>query len=68
MINKQKINSKNVRLSDFPLKSGQVGNVPGGPVVNNPPSNRGDAGSIPDQGTKIPHAVEQLRFKAAKNK
>ena len=55
-------------MSDFPLKSGQVGDVPGGPVVNNPPSNRGDAGSIPDQGTKIPHAVGQLRFKAAKDK
>ena len=29
---------------------------PGGPVVKNPPSNVGDAGSIPGQGTKIPHA------------
>ena len=29
-------------------------------MVNNPPSNAGDAGSIPDQGTKIPHAVGQL--------
>ena len=33
---------------------------PGGPVVKNPPSNAGDTGSIPDQGTKIPHAVGQL--------
>ena len=33
---------------------------PGGPVVKNPPSNAGDAGSIPGQGTKIPHAKEQL--------
>ena len=30
---------------------------PGGPVVNNPPSNAGDAGLILGQGTKIPHAV-----------
>ena len=30
---------------------------PGGPVVKNPPFNAGDAGSIPGQGTKIPHAV-----------
>ena len=29
---------------------------PGGLVVKNLPSTSGDAGSIPDQGTKIPHA------------
>ena len=33
---------------------------PGGPVVKNLPSNAGDAGLIPGQGTKIPQAVEQL--------
>ena len=33
---------------------------PGGPVVRNLPSNAGDAGSIPDQGTKIPHLSPQL--------
>ena len=38
------------------------GDFPGGPVVRNPPSNAGDAGSIPGQGTKIlpqlsPHAA-----------
>ena len=33
---------------------------PGGPVVKNPHSNAGDAGSIPGRGTKIPHAVGQL--------
>ena len=27
-----------------------------GPAVKNPPSNAGDAGLIPDPGTKIPHA------------
>ena len=32
----------------------------GGPVVKNPPYNAGDAGSIPGQGTKIPHAMGQL--------
>ena len=31
------------------------GNFPGGPVVKT-----GDTGSIPGQGTKIPHALEQL--------
>ena len=30
---------------------------PGGPVVKNPPSNARDAGSIPGQGTKTPHAA-----------
>ena len=33
---------------------------PGGPVVKNPPSNAGDVGSIPGQGTKISHATGQL--------
>ena len=33
---------------------------PGGPVVKNPPSNAGNTGSIPGQGTKIPHAAGQL--------
>ena len=33
---------------------------PGGPVVRNPPSTAGVAGSIPGQGTEIPHAVGQL--------
>ena len=33
---------------------------PGGPVVKNPPSNVGDAGSIPGPGTKIPHATGQI--------
>ena len=33
-----------------------AGEFPGGPVVKNPPSYSGDTGSIPGQGTKIPHA------------
>ena len=37
-----------------------VGDFPGGPVVKNPPSCAGDAGSIPGRGTKIPHAAGQL--------
>ena len=39
-----------VRFLDFP----------GGPVVKNLACNAGDRGSIPGQGTKIPHAAEQL--------
>ena len=37
---------------------------PGGPVVKNPPYNAGDAGLIPGQGTKIPHAAGQLSLRA----
>ena len=33
---------------------------PGGPVVKSPPSNAGDVGSIPSQGTKILHVEGQL--------
>ena len=32
----------------------------GGPVVKNSPPNAWDVGWIPGQGTKIPHATEQL--------
>ena len=37
---------------------------PGGPVVKNLPCHAGDAGSIPGQGTKIPHAEGQLSLHA----
>ena len=40
-----------------PLKS-VSGDFLGGPVVKNLPCNAGDKSSIPDQGTKIPHAME----------
>ena len=39
--------------------------IPGGPIVKNPPSNAGDAGSIPGLGTKIPLATGQLSPRAA---
>ena len=38
----------------------QVWDKPGGPVVKNSPSNAGDGGSVPGQGTKTPHALGQL--------
>ena len=34
-------------------------------VLKNPPSNAGDAGLIPGQGTKIPYAMGQLSPRAA---
>ena len=36
-------------------------------MVKHPPSNAGDAGSIPGQETQISHAVGQLGPNAAKN-
>ena len=40
-------------------KKKKPGNISGGPVVKNPPCNAGDVGSVPGQGTKIPHAVKE---------
>ena len=40
------------------------GDFPGGPMVRNPPSNAGDAGSIPGRGTRIPHAAGQPSSRA----
>ena len=33
---------------------------PGGPWIKAPPCRAGNAGSIPGQGTKLPHAAGQL--------
>ena len=38
--------------------------VCGDPVVKNLPCNAGDIGSIPGQGTRIPHTEEQLSQRA----
>ena len=52
----------------FGLRTKEVAGVgwdfPGGPVVKNPPSNAGDVGSIPAQGTKITHVTGQLSPRA----
>ena len=37
-----------------------IWDFPGAPVVKNLPCNAGDGGSIPGEGTKIPHGLEQL--------
>ena len=37
-------------------------------MVKNPSSNSGNMGPIPSQGTKIPHALGQLRPGEVKNK
>ena len=41
---------------------GKVTDFPGGPVVKNLPSNAGDTGSIPGQGTRISHAMGKQRL------
>ena len=40
---------------NFVDESFRFGNFPGGPVIKNPPCNAGDVGSVPGQGTEIPH-------------
>jgi len=34
-------------------------------MVENPPPSSGDTGSIPDQGTKIPHAMGQVSLRTS---
>ena len=46
------------------LRRRESWDYPGGPVIKNSPCNAGDVGSTLDQGTKIPHAVEQLNSSA----
>ena len=50
-------------IENWIKKSGK--DLPGGPVVKNLPSNAGDAGSIPGQGTKVPHVAGQLSLRTA---
>ena len=42
------------------FKEHECRDSPGGPVVKNLPCNASDVGSIPRQGTRIPHAVGQV--------
>ena len=42
------------------IKLSQMRDFPGGPMIQNPPSNAGNVGSIPGQETKMPHAEGQL--------
>ena len=49
-----------LRLHKGAIKKHLQKDVPGGPVVKNPPCNAGDVGSIPGLGTEIPQALGQL--------
>ena len=40
-------------------KKKKVRDLPGGPVVKDPPFNAGDAGSVAGKGTKTTHAMGQ---------
>ena len=46
-----------LRLHKGAIKKHLQKDVPGGPVVKNPPCNAGDVGSIPGLGTEIPQAL-----------
>ena len=46
-------------------KRDRVRDFPGGPVVKSLPGSAGDMGSVSGQGTKIPHAMEQLSLWAS---
>ena len=46
------------------LQKSHLRDFPGGPVVKNLPYSAGDEGSIPGEGTKIPHAAGQLSPRA----
>ena len=54
------------KISKFLIlrQTGSVFILKTGPVVKNPSCNAGDAGSIPGQATKIPHAEGQLSPRA----
>ena len=52
-------------LNNTHLQKYFPGDFSGGPVVENPPCNVGDTGSIPGQGTKIPHDRGQLSLSIA---
>ena len=41
-----------------------IGHFPGGPVIKNLPCKARDVGSIPGQGTKIPHVSVKLSPRA----
>ena len=55
---------KSIQLSGFSVfvrfNKPHHWDFPSGPVVKNLCSNARDSSSIPGQGTKIPHAMEQL--------
>ena len=46
-------------MSTLAIKKSTYGMFPGGPVVENLPSNARDVRSIPGRGTKIPQAMGQ---------
>lgn len=51
----------NVRdMAEAPCRGGQSQDSPGGAVVQSLPSSAGDSGSVPGQGTEIPHAAGQV--------
>ena len=62
----QRASNTNNRLKETLIKRNRQGTSL--TVVKNLPCNAGDTGSIPGQGTKIPHAPEQLSLPATTTK
>ena len=54
-----------IRMKENMHEDNRSRDFPGGPVAKNLLSNAGDTGSIPGQGTKIPHAMGKLSLNAA---
>ena len=54
-----------IRMKENMHEDNRSRDFPVGPVAKNLLSNAGDTGSIPGQGTKIPHAVGKLSLNAA---
>ena len=54
-----------MKISILQIKKLRLRDFAGGPVVENPPSNAGDVGSILGQRAKFPHVTEELNLGAA---
>ena len=55
-----------MNMLDQLLEKKKRGDFPSSPVAKTLPSNTGGTGSIPGQGTKIPHTTQQKRKKKKK--
>lgn len=53
---------KSITFFSFDLFFKIFKDFPSGPVIKSPPCNSGDAGSVPDRGTMILHAMGQLNL------
>ena len=59
---------QDMNMLDQLLEKKKRGDFPSSPVAKTLPSNTGGTGSIPGQGTKIPHTTQQKRKKKKKER